>query len=192
MPLLLIARFNASVPPCWAGPFWQSPGWPAPPKGTKRACPAIRPCASLRVRYSLRSPFGPAYGCYSASLRCAPSLLRGSAYKGRPWPFKRGRLVLSPHPCGSPLCATIPLTLLKGRLVLPDSPCKAIGSMVRMVDVGCAERTALRAIGAYGAPHAQRCLAFVGASLLAKKARKELREQARSHGRGPDEIRLIS
>ncbi len=45
-----------------------------------------------------------------------PSSLRGSAYKGHPWP-----LSLSPHPCGSPLYATIPLTLLKGRLELPES-----------------------------------------------------------------------
>ncbi len=34
-----------------------------------------------------------------------------------------------------------------------------------------------------------RRLAFVGASLLAKQARKALREQARSHSRSPDEIR---
>ena len=64
---------------------------------------------------SLRSPFGPAFGCYSASLRffacprkvCqrrAPGIrvslretslatvpLRGSAYKGHPWPIKWGR-----------------------------------------------------------------------------------------------------
>ena len=46
-------------------------------------------CAKLD---SLRSPCGPAYGCYSASLRfLAPVPLRGPAYKGRPWPFKRGR-----------------------------------------------------------------------------------------------------
>ena len=68
------------------------------PKGTKRACPAIRPCASLRVR----------------------SLHRRS--EGRLTRAIPGPLSLSPHPCGSPLYATIPLTLLKGRLALPESP----------------------------------------------------------------------
>ena len=67
------------------------------PKGTKRACPAIRPSASLRVR-SLH--------------RCS---------EGRLTRAVPGPLSLSPHPCGSPLYATIPLTLLKGRLELPDS-----------------------------------------------------------------------
>ena len=67
------------------------------PKGTKRACPAIRPYALLRVR----------------------SLHRHS--EGRLTRAVPGPLSLSPHPCGSPLYATIPLTLLKGRLELPDS-----------------------------------------------------------------------
>ena len=67
------------------------------PKGTKRACPAIRPCASLRVR----------------------SLHRRS--EGRRTRGVHAPLRLSPHPCGSPLYATIPLTLLKGRLALPES-----------------------------------------------------------------------
>ncbi|RRV58891.1 hypothetical protein EGJ08_13360 [Stutzerimonas stutzeri] len=31
-----------------------------------------------------------------------------------------GPLSLSPHPCGSPPCTAIPLTLLKGRQVSPD------------------------------------------------------------------------
>jgi hypothetical protein len=94
---------------------------PAGKKVTKNALPLHPAIRFARVRNSLRSPFGPAYGCYFASLRCAPSLLRGSAYKGHPRPFKRGRLVLSPHPCGSPLYATIPLTLLKGPLAPPES-----------------------------------------------------------------------
>ena len=66
-------------------------------KVTKSACPAIRPSASLRVR-SLH--------------RCS---------EGRLTRAVPGPLSLSPHPCGSPLYATIPLTLLKGRLELPDS-----------------------------------------------------------------------
>ena len=56
-------------------------------KVTKNACPYIRPCASLRVRYSLRSPFGPAFGCYFATLRFAPSPFQGHAAKGHPWPI---------------------------------------------------------------------------------------------------------
>jgi len=71
------------------------------PKGTKKSCPCIRP----RLR---RGPFSP------------PSL-RGSPYKGHPWSFTGGRLVLSRHPCRSPLSATTPFTLLKGRLESPDS-----------------------------------------------------------------------
>ncbi len=92
MPLLILALLDASVPPCWAGSFLA-----VAPKGTKRACPAIRPYASLRVR-SLH--------------RCS---------EGRLTRAVPGPLSLSPHPCGSPLYATIPLTLLKGRLELPDS-----------------------------------------------------------------------
>ena len=60
---------------------------PVAAKVTKNACPDIRPSAALRVRYSLRSPFGPAYGCYSASLRFTPSSLQGHASKGHPWPI---------------------------------------------------------------------------------------------------------
>jgi len=45
-----------------------------------------------------------------------PVPLRGPAYKGHPWPFKRGRLVLSPHPCGSLPYATPTLGLLTGSL----------------------------------------------------------------------------
>jgi len=44
--------------------------------------------ARLRRVDSLRSPFGPAFGCYSASLRSlAPSLFLGHAAKGHPWPI---------------------------------------------------------------------------------------------------------
>ena len=66
-------------------------------KVTKSACPAIRPSALLRVRALHRRSEG-------RLTRAVP-----------------GPLSLSPHPCGSPLYATIPLTLLKGRLELPDS-----------------------------------------------------------------------
>ena len=67
------------------------------PKGTKRACPAIRPYASLRVR----------------------SLHRRS--RGARRRAILGPSSLSRHPCRSTPSTTIPLTLLKGRLVLPDS-----------------------------------------------------------------------
>ena len=66
-------------------------------KVTKSACPAIRPSALLRVRALHRRSEG-------RLTRAVP-----------------GPLSLSPHPCGSPLYATIPLTLLKGRLELPES-----------------------------------------------------------------------
>src|SRR5690606_23145871 len=59
-------------------------------KVTKNACPCMRPCAARRVR----------------------SLHRRS--EGRRTRAILGPLRLSPHPCGSPLYATIPLTLLKG------------------------------------------------------------------------------
>lgn len=70
---------------------------PVAAKVTKNACPAIRPYASLRVRSLHRRTEG-------RLTRAVP-----------------GPLSLSPHPCGSPLYATIPLTLLKGRLALPES-----------------------------------------------------------------------
>ncbi len=60
------------------------------PKGTKKSCPCIRPCAARRVR-SLH--------------RCS----RGRLTRAVPGP-----LSLSPHPCGSLPYATVPLTLLKG------------------------------------------------------------------------------
>lgn len=54
---------------------------PGAPAGTKKSkqkkhAPASGPACG-RVRYSLRSPFGPAYGCYYASRRVTPSLLQG-------------------------------------------------------------------------------------------------------------------
>ena len=56
------------------------------PEVTKRSCP-LHP-ARLRRLDSLRSPCGPAFGCYCASLRfLAPSLFQGPAYKDRPWTF---------------------------------------------------------------------------------------------------------
>ena len=60
------------------------------PKGTKKSCPCIRPCASRRVRLLHR--------CF-----------RGRLTRAIPGP-----LSLSPHPCGSLPYATIPRTLLKG------------------------------------------------------------------------------
>ena len=94
-----------------------------PAKRNQKVLPLASGPSCAGVRYLLRSPFGPACGCYSATLRFAPSPLQGSAYKGHPWPFERGRPVLSPHPCGSTPYATIPLTLLMGRLESPDSLC---------------------------------------------------------------------
>jgi len=64
----------------------------------KKARPYIRPCATRRVR----------------------SLHRRS--RGRLTRAIHGPLSLSPHPCDSPPCATIPLSLLKGNLVLPVRP----------------------------------------------------------------------
>ncbi|POH83722.1 hypothetical protein CXK91_03925 [Stutzerimonas stutzeri] len=64
----------------------------------KKARPYIRPCATRRVR----------------------SLHRRS--RGRLTRAIHGPLSLSPHPCGSPPCTTIPLSLLKGNLVLPVRP----------------------------------------------------------------------
>ncbi|TXI34659.1 MAG: hypothetical protein E6Q69_03500 [Aquipseudomonas alcaligenes] len=67
------------------------------PKGTKRSSPTIRPSAALRVR-SLH--------------HCSEGRLTRAVH---------GPLSLSPHPCGSPLCTTIPLSLLKGRSPLPEA-----------------------------------------------------------------------
>ena len=67
------------------------------PKGTKKACPAIRPYASLRIRSLHRRS-------------------RGTPRRAIPGPSR-----LSRHPCRSTPSTTIPLTLLKGPLVLPDS-----------------------------------------------------------------------
>ncbi len=82
------------VSPCWASHFCQSPV-AGPEKSNQK-----------------RLPLHPALRCAQGSF--APPLLQGPAYKGHPWSFKRGRLVLSPHPCGSLPYATVPLTLLKG------------------------------------------------------------------------------
>jgi len=60
------------------------------PKGTKRACPSIRPCASLRVRSLHRHS-------------------RGTPRRAIPGPSR-----LSRHPCRSTPSTAIPLTLLKG------------------------------------------------------------------------------
>src|SRR5690606_6205045 len=68
-------------------------------KVTKNACPCMRPCAARRVR----------------------SLHRRS--EGRHTRAIPGPLRLSPHPCGSPLCATIALTLLKGALMSSVGSC---------------------------------------------------------------------
>ena len=68
----------------------------------------------------------------------------GAGLKGHPWPFKRGRLVLSPHPCSSSPCATPPLGLLTGT--------RAPGCLVVLL---CAARSdsshALRGNAAVGA-----------------------------------------
>ncbi len=95
-----LGRSDPSVSRCCASSFWQSPGWPAPPKGTKKSCPCIRP----RLR---RGSFSP------------PSL-RGSPYKGHPWPLYGGT-PSSLAACRSSLSPTTPFTLLKGRLESPDS-----------------------------------------------------------------------
>ena len=80
-------------------------GRTAPKKVSKNACPCIRPVASRRVR----------------SLRRRSEGRRTRALHG---PLSGGRLVLSRHPCRSPLSTTTPLTLLKGRLVPPARSCK--------------------------------------------------------------------
>jgi hypothetical protein len=74
------------VSPCWATHFFQSRK-----KVSKNACPSIR--VSLRET-SLISP-----------------ALRRPAYKGHPWPFKRGRL--------SPLAASMPLAPLHTDSIRP-------------------------------------------------------------------------
>ncbi|GEM_PF-1950354 len=94
LSLALIELSDSLVSPCWASPFWQPPQ-----KEPKGLAPASGPgCAGVR------------------------SLHRRS--EGRRTRAIHGPLRLSPHPCGSPLCATIPLTLLMGHLELPDSSCK--------------------------------------------------------------------
>jgi hypothetical protein len=67
------------------------------PKGTKRSCPCMRPCASLRVRSLHRHS-------------------RGTPRRAIPGPSR-----LSRHPCRSTPSTAIPLTLLKGRLVSLDT-----------------------------------------------------------------------
>ena len=81
---------EGTVSPCWASPFWQ-----LPQKEPKGLAPASGPgCAGVR------------------------SLYRRS--EGRRTRAIHGPLRLSPHPCGSPLCATIPFTLLMGRFASSD------------------------------------------------------------------------
>src|SRR5688572_13196718 len=92
---------GAVVPPCWAGSFWQSPQKEpkglAPPSGpalrsgfvTRFARPSGQPTAVTPLRYV--------------------ALHRRS--EGRLTRAIRGPLSLSPHPCGSPLYASTPLTL---------------------------------------------------------------------------------
>ena len=73
-----------------------------------------------------------------------PVPLRGPAYKGHPWPFKRGRLVLSPHPCSSSTSATPPLGLLTGT--------RAPGCLVVLLCAARSDRShALRGNTAVGA-----------------------------------------
>ncbi len=90
---LLISAFFVRIGSALLGGFLLA----VAPKGTKRACPAIRPSASLRVRSLHRRS-------------------RDTPRRAIPGPSR-----LSRHPCRSTPSTTIPLTLLKGRLVLPDS-----------------------------------------------------------------------
>ena len=75
-----------------------------PRKVSKRRAPDIRPCTALR--------------CVTGSF--APSALRGSAYKGRPWPF-------------TPFAASMPLNPLHTDSTLPPDgtvrPCITIDSV---------------------------------------------------------------
>ncbi|RMH88290.1 hypothetical protein EA797_18945 [Stutzerimonas zhaodongensis] len=73
------------VSACWASPFWHSPDGRPRPKEPKSLAPASGPgCAGVR----------------SLHRRSMDRLTRAIA----------GPLSLSPHPCGSPPYATIPLT----------------------------------------------------------------------------------
>jgi len=65
----LSSRLMAWFRPAGRVPFGSRPDGRPRQKEPKTLCSCIRPCASLRVCYSLRSPFGPACGCYSATLR---------------------------------------------------------------------------------------------------------------------------
>ncbi len=88
--------FESLVSPCWASPFWQTPQ-----KEPKSLAPASGPgCAGIR----------------SLHRRSEGRRTRAIHADGGPDPLR-----LSPHPCGSPLYATIALTLLMGRMELPDS-----------------------------------------------------------------------
>ena len=73
----------------------------------KKAPPDIRP--RLRRGYSLRSPFGPACGCYFAALRFAPSIIAPRVGVQGP---SMDLYAFRGHPGRSSLCATIPLALL--------------------------------------------------------------------------------
>jgi len=118
LSLALVELSDSLVSPCWASPFWQSPGWPAPPKGTKKSCPLHpAPAAPGFVTCFARPSGQPAAVTPLRSV----SLHRRS--RGRLTRAIHGPLSLSPHPCGSTPYATIPLTLLMGRLESPDSLC---------------------------------------------------------------------
>lgn len=101
----------------------RSLAWPGE-SNPREGHPGIR--VLLREPDSLRSPFGPAYGCYFASLRFPPPMpLRRPAYKGRRGPLSLSAwascVALTPasmqsssHPRGSSPSETPPLGLLTG------------------------------------------------------------------------------
>ena len=107
---------EAVVSPCWASSFWQSPQ--KEPKGL--APPSGSRCARLD---SLRSPCGPAFGCYFASLRFfVPSLLQGLAAKGHPWPIAAlgsGILLRSTSCIHAIVAASMPLNPLRNDYARP-------------------------------------------------------------------------
>ncbi len=123
LSLALVELSDSLVSPCWASPFWQSPGWPAPPKGTKKSCPLHPAPATLGFVTRFARPSGQPAAVTPLRSVSLHRRSRGRLIRAIPWPFKRGRPVLSPHPCGSTPYATIPLTLLMGRLESPDSLC---------------------------------------------------------------------
>ncbi|MCW8162814.1 hypothetical protein D7236_19395 [Stutzerimonas stutzeri] len=95
--------------------------------------PDGRPLKSNQKRFAPAS--GPALrsGCVTRFARpsgqpAAVTPLRSVSLRrrseGRRTRAIHGPLRLSPHPCGSPLCATAPFTLLKGRLESSGRLCK--------------------------------------------------------------------